>query len=118
MRVAYALLLAGLFLDAVLFAAYGHDASEADAEWFNSLHQPGTGIECCGSTHDCRAYDERTEVQITEGIYHVRHDGEWVEIPANRIIENVANPTGSFVACIHGHAGTTWVLCAVKGTGT
>ena len=99
-----------------MMRAFGHDASQPDAEWFNSLKQPQTGISCC-DVADCRAYDN-SEIRITDGIYHVLHRGEWLDVPAGKIVERPDNPTGHFVACVHDFGDTALVLCAVKGTGT
>jgi len=98
--------------------AYGHEANESEASWFNSLRNPNTGILCC-LVHDCRAYDERTEVRIEGGLYAVLHNGIWLQVPASKIIERADNPTGHFVACVHDIGGyDAVVLCAVKGTST
>src|ERR1044072_1180791 len=97
-------------------SAHSHEANEPEAPWFNSLRQPQSGVQCC-SMHDCRAYDERTEVRIENGVYAVLHNGEWLQVPASKIIERFDNPTGHFVACVYdlGGSGGALVLCAVKG---
>jgi hypothetical protein len=97
----------------IAFAAHGHEASEPEAAWFNSLRQPATGMECCQSTHDCREYDERTEVRIENGVYALLHRGEWLPVPEVRFIDRADNPTGHLVACVHdfGFGGGLW--CSV-----
>ena len=107
---------AAMVLITEIFSAHGHEANQPDAAWFNSLQQPNSSIHCCGEA-DCRAYDERTEVRINDGVYAIFHKGEWLPIEAKRFIET-SNPTGHFVACVHDIGDTGYVLCAVKGTGT
>jgi hypothetical protein len=97
--------------------AHGHEANQPDAAWFNSLQQPHSGIHCCGDA-DCRAYDERSEVRINDGIYAILYKGEWLPIAESKFLERADNPTGHLVACVHDVADTGFVLCAVKATGT
>lgn len=108
--------LLAIVLVVIASQAFGHDASEPDAAWFNSLEQPQTHINCCGSDHDCRAYDD-ADVAIRDGVYYVHFRQEWLEVPKARMVDRTDNPTGHFVACVHDMGAGPLVLCAVRGTG-
>lgn len=100
-----------------LRTALGHDANEPDAAWFNSLEQPQTHINCCGSDKDCRAYDD-ADVDLHDGEFWVRYKNEWLPVPKEKLIDRYDNPTGHFVACVHEMDMGPLVLCAVRGMGT
>jgi len=64
------------------------------APWFQSLHQPGTGVSCC-SIADCRQTDYRTNGYGYEALI----DGAWLVVPSEKVLHRVDNPTGRAVVC-------------------
>jgi hypothetical protein len=62
--------------------------------WFESLHQPNSGLRCC-SISDCHfvAYT------VVDGHYEIIVEGDHYAVPAGTIVPNIENPTGRAVAC-------------------
>lgn len=93
-RVLTASLLA--LLAAVLIALLVAPALAADTAieaWFKSLTQPNSMVSCC-DTSDGR----RTKARIgPNGWEAMTPDGDWIEIPEDRIVRPKSNPTGEAV---------------------
>lgn len=97
---------------ASVYALPPDNADPSLAPWFKSLKQPGTGAECC-SIADCRPAEVRRDSQG----YEVKIDQKWhvsstfwLRVPAERILDEHTNPTGSAVLCYTPEAG---ILCFV-----
>jgi hypothetical protein len=99
-----------LMIAAPLRAAPPPDADPAQAPWFNSLRQPGSGISCC-SVADCRPVDYRT----VDNHYEAFIEGEWRAVPPERVISRADNPTGRAVVCWTKLSG---IMCFVRGPET
>jgi hypothetical protein len=78
--------------------------------WFEGLRQPGTGKSCC-SIADCRPVDYRTSGDHYEALIR----GNWVAIPADKVLQRVDNPTGNAVVC---WTPTLGVMCFVRAAET
>lgn len=85
-------------------------ADPALAPWFGSLTQPGTGMSCC-SIADCR----QTDFRIQGDHYEAVVQGEWREIPRDKILQRADNPTGRAVVCWSPALG---IMCFVRGPET
>ncbi len=93
-----------------LRAAPPPDADPAQAPWFNSLRQPGSGISCC-SIADCRPVDYRTVGDHYEAFI----EGEWRAVPPEKVLTRADNPTGRAVVCWTKLSG---IMCFVRGPET
>lgn len=67
----------------------------SNQQWFESLLQPGGRHLPCCSIADCHV----TTSRVTNAGYEVVIDDSWVAIPADRVVEQVSNPTGRAVVC-------------------
>ncbi len=103
-------LIGGFVLAAPLHAAPPPDADPAQAPWFNSLRQPGSGISCC-SIADCRPVDYRT----VGDHYEAYIEGEWRAVPPDKVLTRADNPTGRAVVCWTKLSG---IMCFVRGPET
>lgn len=82
-------------------------AQGQDANWYESLKQPVTGLSCCSSS-DCRV----TKAEWRDGQWHARReDGSEVPIPPDIVLNEKAGqgPDGEAVLC----AGTQRLYCFV-----
>lgn len=104
------LALALLLAASAVRAAPPPDADPALAPWFQSLHQPGTGISCC-SIADCRA----TEYRITGDHYEALIEDKWVAVPPDKVLQRIDNPVGRAVVCWTPQTG---VMCFVRASET
>ena len=86
------------------------NANPALAPWYQSLHQPDTGVSCC-SIADCRAADYRT----TGDHYEVYINDKWTVVPQDKILQRVDNPIGRAVVCWTPALG---IMCFVRATET
>jgi hypothetical protein len=86
------------------------NADPALAPWFQSLHQPDTGISCC-SIADCRTTDYRTSGDD----YEVLIDDKWTVVPKAKILHHIDNPVGRAVVCWTPALG---IMCFVRATET
>jgi hypothetical protein len=82
------------------FLSQGSAAPPANAElqnraWFESLEQPGERHLLCCSIADCRVTSSRASPQG----YEVAIENAWIAVPADRVLQNVSNPTGRAVVC-------------------
>ncbi|HUN50291.1 MAG TPA: hypothetical protein VMU42_04215 [Candidatus Sulfotelmatobacter sp.] len=77
-------------------------------DWFQSLQQPGTQSSCC-SIADCHLTSYRT----TANGYEVPINGRWIAVPPDRVLQHVANPTGSGVVC---YLVPDDIMCFVRAT--
>lgn len=93
-----------LLLIGVIHLAHGAPPPDADpqfAPWFQGLQQPN-GASCC-SEADCRPVESRTAGDH----YQAFVEGEWLDIPPEKVIRPRSNPIGRAVLCMwHGQ-----VLC-------
>ena len=78
--------------------------------WFESLRQPRTGASCC-SISDCRPADYRTSGDH----YEVMLEDRWVEVPPEKVLHRLDNPTGRGVVC---WTPATGIMCFVRGPET
>lgn len=92
--------LAVIFLPLAAFGAQaappaGADPNSPTARWYRSLTIPGTDYSCCNDA-DCR----QTAARFVGGAWEAHTpDGDWVPVPANRIIKDKVHPGGSAVLC-------------------
>lgn len=86
------------------------NADPALGPWFQSLHQPGTGVSCC-SIADCRLTEYRSDADGYEALIA----GKWLTVPAERILQKIENPTGRAVVCYLPGRG---ILCFVRPSET
>lgn len=86
------------------------DADPALAPWFQSLHQPGTGLSCC-SISDCRP----TEYRMNGDDYETWVEGTWLVVPRDKILQRTDNPTGHAIVCWTPQRG---IMCFVRGAET
>lgn len=95
-------IVSGVLAVVPLFASLGQAsaAPPADADlqnhaWFESLQQPGERHLLCCSIADCHLAASR----ISQDGYEVAIENSWVAVPADRVLQNVSNPTGRAVVC-------------------
>jgi hypothetical protein len=89
-------------------AAPPETADPAMAPWFRSL-QDATGASCC-DVSDCR----RLPTRVGPRGYEVLAGGQWIDVPADKILPRRDNPTGEPVTCWSPWRG---VMCFIEGTG-
>jgi hypothetical protein len=89
----------------------GHDLMHG---WYQSLKQPGTGISCCNN-EDCRPTISRT----LEGKIQVQVDGEWTDVPPERIVNTPSPDLGAHVCAPKrmGFSHKALIYCVVLGSG-
>ena len=80
------------------------------APWFQGLRQPGTGMSCC-SIADRR----QTDFRIAGSHYEVMVEGAWHQVPPDKVLERIDNPTGRAVVCYTPARG---IMCFVRGAET
>ena len=71
------------------------DAELQNHAWFESLEQPGGRHLLCCSIADCHLTASRT----SQTGYEVAIENAWIAVPADRVLQNVRNPTGRAVVC-------------------
>ena len=82
--------------------------------WYRTLKQPNTGISCCNDT-DCRP----TVSRVVNGIVQVELDGEWTNVPPEKILRTPSPDLGAHV-CAPRHSqgrGKGFMFCVVLGSG-
>jgi hypothetical protein len=96
----------GLLVTALLVGAFlltianvkarddGQYTNSPNKSWFQSLKIPGTQSSCCDLS-DCHTVD----YDIKGDHYRAFVEGEWVDIPNDKVLNNVGNPVGQGVAC-------------------
>ena len=62
-------------------------------QWYKSLTD-NNGRSCCDIS-DCKEVEART----INGYWEVNIKEKWYKVPADKILKNKENPTGSAVAC-------------------
>ena len=90
--VAMALLFASL---CQVSAAPPANADLQNHAWFEGLEQPGERHLLCCSIADCHL----TASRISQDGYEVAIENSWIAVPADRVLQNVSNPTGRAVVC-------------------
>lgn len=132
------LLVLGLLLAISIVPVFSHDASDPDAEWYQSLRVPGVpnmngiaGTSCCNGGQARDADCKNVEVRQRKGHWEAWIDSktfpeskyspiyghapnDWVMVPDEVIIHGKNNPTGGFVACWYNSS----IRCFVEGTQT
>jgi hypothetical protein len=86
------------------------DADMTLAPWFQSLRQPGTGMSCC-SIADCR----KTDFRIQGDHYEALVEGAWVDVPTDKVLSRMDNPTGRAIVCYTPARG---IMCFIRGPET
>jgi hypothetical protein len=99
-----------LLFGSAAVAAPPENADPALAPWFQSLHQPGTGISCC-SIADCRPTEYRTIGDHYEALIEDR----WTAVPPDKVLDRTDNPVGRAILCWRPSLG---IMCFVRGTET
>jgi hypothetical protein len=93
----------------VALGAAPDGADPALAPWYQSLRQPGTGVSCC-SIADCRTTDYRPR---GDG-YEAMIDGNWVDVPPDKVLQHMPNPTGRAVVCWTPQRGVLCFVCPAE----
>ena len=76
--------------------------------YFLGLMRPDTGTSCCDES-DCRFTASRRN---TAGLWEaMNQDGDWIQIPPEKIIKGKTTPTGQPILCWLPSMG---VLCFVE----
>ena len=101
-----ALILLALTLYLFIGPSNAHPADDPNAAWYRSLHTD-SGTSCC-SLADCKETDYR--ITRSGEIEAQTEAGDWVAVPANKILKRTENPTGYAVLCWTPALG---VLCFV-----
>ena len=76
-------------------AAPPPDTELTNQQWFESLLQPGGRHLPCCPIADCHV----TTSRVTNAGYEVAIDDSWVAVPADKVVQQVSNPTGRAVVC-------------------
>ena len=74
----------------------GVDPTSEEAQYFQSLKQPDTGVGCC-SQADCHYWNGEWKLEGYH--YWVLVDSGWQQVPDNKIIEPNTSPRGFAVLC-------------------
>jgi hypothetical protein len=75
-------------------AAPPQGSDPSNAQWFESLQQPGNRLPCC-SIADCRPAQARTSPTGDE----VLIEGPWLAVPSDRVLQQVGNPLVLAIVC-------------------
>jgi hypothetical protein len=90
---------------------YGVGHSE-NHSWYQGLHN-NAGMSCCNAG-DCRPTEARTAGEKVQ----VLIDGEWVDVPPDRILPKGAPDMGTHVCAPPHVKGTNWIIyCVIIGNG-
>lgn len=81
-------------------------------DWYKSLHQPATGINCC-SESDCGPVDDG-DLKIENGNYYYLWQDQWQLIEEGKVLE-VPNPVGSPILCRRETLRGLLIFCFVPG---
>jgi hypothetical protein len=76
-------------------AAPPPDSELQNHAWFERLEQPGGRHLPCCSIADCHLAAAR----VSQDGYEVAIENSWIVVPADRVLQNVGNPTGRAVVC-------------------
>jgi hypothetical protein len=79
--------------------------------WFNSLASPGGG-PCC-SQSDGHVVDD-PDWESREGHYRVKIDGEWIDVPDDRVLK-LPNEAGRTMVWPYYNDGHLVVRCFIPG---
>jgi hypothetical protein len=95
-----------------------HQPGDGFADWFRTLKVPGTetflnpaDAFCCSPERDCRITDYETDAA---GLYWIEAEGERIQVPPDKILQRIDNPTGRAVACLRHSNGHPIVRCFVR----
>jgi hypothetical protein len=95
-----------------------HQPGDEFSDWFRSLLVPGIEIPlnaadafCCSPERDCHTTDYETDVA---GRYWIKAEGERIQVPSDKILQRMDNPTGRAVACLRHLNGHPVVRCFVR----
>ncbi len=90
---------------------HGHDGLHS---WYLTLKQPGSGMSCCNN-EDCRP----TMSRVVDNAVQVEIDGEWTNVPPEKIVKTPSPDLGSHVCAPKqnkklpkGH-----IYCVILGSG-
>jgi hypothetical protein len=84
-----------LGLSRLALAAPPANTELTNQQWFENLLQPGGRHLPCCSVADCHV----TTSRVTNAGYEVVIEKSWVAVPADRVVQQVSNPTGRAVVC-------------------
>jgi hypothetical protein len=94
--------ISGLLAVVLLFVSPGKASAAPPANadlqnhaWFESLEQPGERHLLCCSIADCHL----TASRPSQDGYEVAIENTWIIVLADRVLQNVSNPTGRAVVC-------------------
>lgn len=90
----------------------GRYATSPLKPWFDSLRNK-KGYPCC-SIADGRTVED-PDIDIKDGHYRVRIDGEWLDVPDEAVITEPNRAGRAMVWPIKGYLGTT-IQCFLPGT--
>lgn len=94
------------------FAANGAEPQKSDfAPWFRSLTDK-QGKSCCG-LGDGHLVDAR----VQNGKYQFFWEGNWYDVPDEKVVNNHSNPTGSYVVFFLGNSPSQ-IYCFVRAVET
>lgn len=77
------------------------DPNSPRSQWYRSLMKPGTQTSCCGEA-DCRPTDTQQTATGWQAWVDKRwgvSPADWVDIPADKILQDVANAEDKAVLC-------------------
>ena len=117
--------LKGLGLSAMISTVFllssgstAHQPGEEFAGWFQSLKVPGierprnpADAFCCSPERDCQTTDSEVDAS---GHYWIKAEGERIQVPTDKILHHIDNPTGRAVACLRHFNGHPIVHCFVR----
>src|SRR5215472_9917974 len=91
--------------------AFGHEAPEPFADWYNALRRPAGGGSCCGNDHDCATVEYRISPpgDDTESEFEAFYNGDWHRIPEADVVRRHDNPTGEGVLCKRNYSSGTFI---------
>ena len=95
-----------------------HQPWDEFADWFRSLKVPGiekplnpADALCCSPERDCQTTDYEADAT---GRYWINAEGERIQVPPDKILHRIDNPTGRAVACFRHFDGHPIVRCFVR----
>ena len=102
---------------AIAGSALAHDhANNALDDWYRSLTSPGGGACCDGPGVDALKVED-PDWRMTPKGYQVKLDGEWIDVPDDRIVKK-GNLAGAAIVWPIWSNGKRTVRCFLPGSGS